>query len=134
METIKHEVAELLVIQEQLKSEQLEKINFDTLILHLEKIQSFYKIYQKTNDEHQILQHNIIKKITTMENAIEIVSKKRPEHHTNASTAEKLSQMNSIEIIEKFDKTETKFHSAFPSTFRIENNYKKQTEKYNSYK
>lgn len=134
METIKQDIEEMSVIQEQLKSEQLEKIDFDKLILQLEKINSLYENYQHISKEFQQLQENLVQKIAVMKKATQVVTKKRPNIKELESELNELTSMNSLELLRLFEKTETKFHAAFPSTFRLENNQMKKLEDYKSYK
>lgn len=134
METIKHDIEELLLIQEQLKSEQLEKINFDNLIIQLGKIHSFYENYLHLNNEYQQLKENLITKIKVMEKAIEVVRKKRPDINEIKLKFQELAAMNSLELMHSFDKTETKFHASFPSTFHLGYRHKNKIKDYSSYK
>ncbi len=134
METIKKDIEDLLLIQEQLKSEQLEKIDFDNLIKQLEKTKTLYENYILLNSEFEILKENIIHKIAVMKKATEAVSKKRSNMKELETELEKLVSENSSNLLQVFDKTEIKYHAAFPSTFQIANYNRNKTKDYKSYK
>ena len=134
METIKQDIEELLLTNEQLKSEQLEKIDFDKLIQQLDKIHTLYENFVHVNSEFQQLKENLISKIKIMEKSTEVVRKKRPDIDEIKLKFEKLTSMNSLDLLHTFEKTETKFHAAFPSTFHLAYKNKNKVKDYSSYK
>lgn len=134
MEAIKKDIEDLLLVQEQLKSEQLEKIDFDNLIKQLEKTKSLYENYLLLNSEFKILKENVIHKMTIMRKATEAVSKKRPNIKELETELAELASVNSLKLLQIFEKTETKYHSAFPSTFQVANYNRNKTKDYKSYK
>lgn len=134
MEKIKNDIKNLLLIQEQLKSEQLEKIDFDDLITLLEKTKTHYENYLLLNSEFKILKENVIHKITIMRKATEAVSKKRPNIKELETELAELASVSSVHLLQIFEKTETKYHTAFPSTFQVANYNRNKTKDYKSYK
>ena len=134
METIKQDIAELLSVQEHLNSEQLEKIDFDNLLQQLQKVQKNYEEFSLLKTEHEILKSSLVAKIKTMLKAIAIVTKKRPDVNELESIVQELVSKNSTELLRSFDKTETKFHAAFPSTFHLSYKNNIKSKDYSSYK
>ena len=66
MEAIKQEIEYLLSVREQLKSEKLEQIDFDKLIVQLDKVQTLYENYEILDSDLQILKENLIQKICSV--------------------------------------------------------------------
>lgn len=134
METIKQELENLLSIQKQLKSEKLEQIDFDKLIVQIDKVQILYVTHEKQHAEYHILKENLIQKISTMEKAMHVVSHKRPNIKEVEKSLQQLSQFGSEKLIDLFESTELKFHTAFPSTFQNNFHKKKRAKEYSSCK
>ncbi len=134
LETIKQDIEELSEIRVQLISENIEKIDFDSLVQHLQKIHLLYENYIKINNEHQQLQESLVKKIRIMEKAILAVTRKRQNITENDLELQELLKLNSQQLLQHFDKTESRFHAAFPSTFRLAKQNKNNYKDYKSYR
>ena len=134
MKNDKIDFEELLHIHKQLKSEHLEKIDFDILIEQLGNVISLHKKYQQLKAEHQELQENLISKISIMEKATEVVRKKRPNLKVIDNQKQELAKLPAKELISEFVKSETRFHSAFPSTFHFQKKFSNKFKNYSAYK
>ena len=134
MENSKLDIEEILSVQKQLKSENLEKIDFDLLVTQLEQVQTLYDDYQDLNKEFAVLKENVVQKITSMEKAVQVVTKKRPNIKELEESLQELSVLNASELLKEFHKSETKFHAAFPSTFSFQHKKNNISKDYKSYK
>ncbi len=134
METIKQEIVNLLSVREQLKSEKLELIDFDKLIVQLDRIQTLYESYETLESELLTFKENILQKINTMEKAMHVVASKRPKLKDVEQSLQELSEMNPEQLIAQYNKTEARFHTAFPSTFQSMLQQKKRNKNYSSCK
>ena len=124
----------LLQIHKQLKSEHLEKIDFDVLIEQLGKVISLHKKHKQLQSEFQVLQSSLISKISIMEKASLVVSRKRPDLKEIDRQKEELFKRSANELLEQFEKSESKFHASFPVTFQFQKKYTSEAKNYSSYK
>ncbi|KAA3634860.1 MAG: hypothetical protein DWP97_06090 [Calditrichaeota bacterium] len=104
---------------ELLKSEQIERIDFDKLISLLQESSVHFSNFEDISEQYTTLKEDVIFRIAGMEKAITAVNRKNSDVEELTTLINEIGNLNAEELLKQYRKSQARFRDAFPTSFGV---------------
>lgn len=127
-------VKEVSEMKDLLRSEKVERIDFDQLINLLGQCEQLYNNYLKISAGEELLRNDVVLRISGMEKAVAAVQRNKNAVTDAVMVVDSLDTMSDEELLKQFSRSRAKFQDTFPTSFGVVRSNRKTEKDLSVYK